>query len=58
VAEACRRGVATETATLLELPFADGEFDAVLGNFAEGEGRLVLPRVALLGHAVKPAGGG
>ncbi|MEU0006420.1 methyltransferase domain-containing protein [Streptomyces sp. NPDC006314] len=56
VAGACRRGVAAEVAVLPELPFADGEFDAVVGNFVLNH--VGRPRAALaeLRRVLRPGG--
>jgi SAM-dependent methyltransferase len=56
VAAACARGVAAEVAVLPELPFPDGEFDVVVGNFAlnhVGRPRAVL---AELRRVLRPGG--
>lgn len=56
VAEARRRGVAAEVAVLPALPFGDGEFDAVLGNFVLNH--VGRPRAALaeLRRVLRPGG--
>ena len=56
VAEARRRGVAAEVAVLPELPFPDGEFDAVIGNFVLNH--VGRPRTALaeLRRVLRPGG--
>ncbi|MGW3359913.1 class I SAM-dependent methyltransferase [Streptomyces bungoensis] len=56
VAEARRRGVAAEVAVLPRLPFADGAFDAVVGNFVLNH--VGRPRTALaeLRRVLRPGG--
>ncbi|MFF7123141.1 MULTISPECIES: class I SAM-dependent methyltransferase [unclassified Streptomyces] len=56
VAGARRRGVAAEIAVLPELPFPDGEFDAVVGNFVLNH--VGRPRAALaeLRRVLRPGG--
>ncbi|MEU1708031.1 class I SAM-dependent methyltransferase [Streptomyces sp. NPDC005706] len=56
VAEARRRGVAAEVAVLPDLPFQDGEFDAVVGNFVLNH--VGRPRTALaeLRRVLRPGG--
>ncbi|WP_250404829.1 class I SAM-dependent methyltransferase [Streptomyces cellostaticus] len=55
-AEARRRGVAAEVAVLPELPFPDGAFDAVVGNFVLNH--VGRPRTALaeLRRVLRPGG--
>ncbi|MCF3134870.1 class I SAM-dependent methyltransferase [Streptomyces olivochromogenes] len=56
VAAAVRRGIAAEVAVLPELPFPDGAFDAVVGNFVLNH--VGRPRAALaeLRRVLRPGG--
>lgn len=56
VTAARTRGVAAELAVLPELPYPDGEFDVVVGNFALNH--VGRPRAALaeLGRVLRPGG--